>query len=114
MSASVMDAIATPDKTPASSTSVIDTTKHFSLPTVWTTSLNGYVESGCPQITDAELTALNPLMKQRLKQLAIDRGEQVEDTIRAISNFFYEQESNLLYEPLGIAVAWYMDNIFVG
>ena len=74
-------------------------------------SLYGYVGQGSQKITDADLAWLKPSHQKDLKDLAWGRGEGVEDTIRAIANYFAEEESYFLEFPLDEAVAWYLDNL---
>lgn len=77
--------------------------------TVWSVSPSGYVEQGCPKITDADLLSLGP-RALKLQEIAEGRGEPLEGIVRNIVMFYVNFDSPWLNASLGDLVTNYLEN----
>jgi hypothetical protein len=95
---------------PTLSTSATNTLPSSDDSTVWTLSPSGYVESGCPAITESDWKLINPNRREQLETLAEARGESPNDLIREIVVSLYEDEAPIIEAPLLDAIDFYFDN----
>ena len=102
------------ESNPKSFTSVNSTPIVSAGSTVWTLSPIGYVECGCPPITEEDRQELSKVTLDRLLHVAAGRGETLEQVVEGIIQFFSDTDSrDLLEGDLREALSFYAANYVI-